>query len=768
MFKDILQRLYNGDASCLTQDVIFNTNQIVLSLLGKPVDMLTSVEKEVIGDILHISNIIYNNTDRSILVLEDGIYDLLLEKHKKYNPNYQVGAEPIQIQNSAGSVNVQEVNNNYSIPKPAFVKYNIDRESMFFYENLMRTDHTVIEMPENRNVVSKRLRNTAHKYPQLVGTLDKAKFTLDCEAREKGVYENDNVQIFERDFLRKHVQEGYVDPNNITLVLELKYDGVSVEGEVTDQVLSARTRGDTGIDKASDITPILAGYPFVNAKGYKIEPFGMKFEAIINKYNLHQLCVDTGKNYANARNAIIGIFGSSNAAQLAKYITLVPLATSHDNMNRVEEIEFMNKYYATGEGLRYAVVTGNYESVLFQVKRFVEEAEAMRDILPFMYDGVVVSYLDPAIRKALGRKNSVNRYSIAIKFNTKKKQTRIRNITYTVGANGDITPMLWYDPVEFFGNVQTKSSGHSYGRFMELCLKPGDVIDIEYTNDVMAYINKANVEENYYNPNPFFQFIQTCPECGMPLSLSESGLNVTCENLECPGRVIARLTNMVAKLGFKGFSEESIKKLKLTSFHDLMNIDYDRAFLLGDANGDNLMQAIRNFLTTPVMDYTVIGALGFDGIAATKWKAILKSVSLRDIIKLNEAVLLPLLSGIKGIGYKTAGIIVKQRNLFMKDLLFIHNNMTNVISSNGNESSEPLAASKVIRFSGIRDAELMMRLSSMGHDCSEGSVTKATDILLIPFAGYTSGNVEKATKYGTKIIPIQEFYLNQSTYLGDC
>ena len=148
----------------------------------------------------------------------------------------------------------------------------------------MRTDHTVIEMPENRNMISNRLRNTAHKYPQLVGTLDKAKFTLDCEAREKGVYEKDNVQIFERDFLRKHVQEGYVDPNNITLVLELKYDGVSVEGEVTDQVLSARTRGDTGIDKASDITPILAGYPFVNARGYKIEPFGMKFEAIINKY----------------------------------------------------------------------------------------------------------------------------------------------------------------------------------------------------------------------------------------------------------------------------------------------------------------------------------------------------------------------------------------------------------------------------------------------------------------------------------------------------
>ena len=70
-------------------------------------------------------------------------------------------------------------------------------------------------------------------------------------------------------------------------------------------------------------------------------------------------------------------------------------------MNRVEEIEFMNKYYSTGEQLRYVVISGNYDSVMYQVRQFVMETEAMRDndILPFLYDGVVVSYLDQGIRK---------------------------------------------------------------------------------------------------------------------------------------------------------------------------------------------------------------------------------------------------------------------------------------------------------------------------------------------------------------------------------
>lgn len=772
--QDILQHLYKGDASCLTSEVIFNINQMTLGILNK--EPLTPVELNVLCDIIHISNIIYNNTDRSVLVLEDGVYDLLLEKYKRYNPNFQVGAEPIQFKEFNNQIYEEIPEGGFKVSP--YTKVNIDTSNMFYYNNLRTySDMTMVDMPENRTSVSKRLRNVSHKYPSLVGTLDKVKFTLDNDAIQKGVYNDANVKVFERDFLRKHIEKGIVNPNNITLVLELKYDGVSIEGEVTDQILTARTRGDTGIDKASDLTPILGGYPFKGATGYKIEPFGMKFEAIINKYNLQLLSRECGKNYVNARNAIIGILGSSNATNYAKYITLVPLATSHDNMNRVEEIEFMNKYYSTGEALRYVVVSGTYDSVLYQVKRFVNEVERMRDedIFPFLFDGVVVSYLDPGIRKVLGRENSINKYSIAIKFNPKKKLTRVRNITYTVGANGDITPMIWYDPIEFYGMINTKSSGHSYSRFTELNLKPGDVIQADYVNDVMVYISKPNIEENYYNPNPFFKFIDTCPECGTKLEISESGKNVICPNMSCTGRLNARLTNMLTKLGFKGFSEETVKTLQINSFYDFMHMTIERASVLGEVNSNNLMCAITNFLTTPIVDYNILGALGFSGIASGKWKLILKIATLKDIIKLNDAALSGLLStNVKGISYKTSAVIIKERHYFMKDLLFIYNNMDNVIFTNGN-NDDMIGMRKTIRFTGIRDVELMTSLQNLGHDCSEGSVTKATDILLIPYEGFSSTKVNKALSYNSdinnshkiKIIPIQDFKLNQTTYLSE-
>ena len=67
---------------------------------------------------------------------------------------------------------------------------------------------TMVNMPENNgSSISKRIRNVSHKYPSLVGTLDKVKFVMDNDAIQKGVYDDSNVKVFERDFLRKQFQK---------------------------------------------------------------------------------------------------------------------------------------------------------------------------------------------------------------------------------------------------------------------------------------------------------------------------------------------------------------------------------------------------------------------------------------------------------------------------------------------------------------------------------------------------------------------------------
>lgn len=89
---------------------------------------------------------------------------------------------------------------------------------------------------------------------------------------------------------------------------------------------------------------------------------------------------------------------------------------------------------------------------------------------------------------------------------------------------------------------------------------------------------------------------------------------------------------MVNKLGFKGFSEETIKTLNLQSFYDLMTITEERASVLGPTNAKNLINAIERLYESKAPDFNILGSLGFSNIGSSKWKTILKAVTLHDII----------------------------------------------------------------------------------------------------------------------------------------
>ena len=250
--------------------------------------------------------------------------------------------------------------------------------------------------------------------------------------------------------------------------------------------------------------------------------FGIKFEAIITYDNLARIAQQFGKVYKNARVAIIGILGSRDARMYRDFITLVPIRTGGLNFtDPVQEIEFLNTYYSNGVGMRYAVLTSSdYTTLLYRVKRFKDEAEYMRRYLGFMYDGVVINYADPDVKRNLGRQNSIDLWSMAIKFNALEKNTYFYGYKYTIGQDGRITPMAYFAPVEFNGSIHDKTTVHSYKRFKDLGLKIGDIVSIKYVNDVICYLSKPDITYNRENPNPVLEFPTHCPSCGSPLMFS--------------------------------------------------------------------------------------------------------------------------------------------------------------------------------------------------------------------------------------------------------
>lgn len=756
----ILQKLLSGDLSVLSSDNIIQVSEDAIDLLNKPV--LDEYDVMCANIIINISQIVYNNTDRSILFLEDGIYDLLLEKYKEYDRGFQVGAPVIRFNQDGEAVSEREF-----IEPMTFIDNPKDFiQSSLYYEDLIKTPpmdmNLFKEIDRNSGrVISKRNINVPHMYPKLVGSLDKCKFTLDSEAMEKDSYDLDNVKIFERDFLAKHLQMGLIDMQTpFELVAELKYDGVSVEADVTHKILSARSRGDANNDIAADMTDIFGGYEFPYApKMDDSEAFGMKFEAIISYTNLDKMGALKGRYYKNSRNGIIGLLGSSDAYDYRDLITLIPLATSIEGIDRVEEIEFLNKYYNSGEYLRYSILSGTYTEILFQVYKFVKEAEIMRNMLPFMYDGVVISYRDPKIIEALGRENSINKYSMAIKFNPLVREAVFTGYSYTVGQDGTITPMIHYTPVEFYGTIHTKSSGHSYARFMDLGLAKGDIIQIEYTNDVMPYVTKPPVQSNFVNNNPPEIFPINCPYCGTPIIINESGKSATCPNMKCPERVIAKMANMMSKLNLKDFGEETFRYLKTTSLSQLLNYTYDDVKDLGHLTAEKLIARINEVRSTPLYDYKIMGSIGFTGIAIETWKKILNVIPFMTIVNDSDEELYLKLKSLKGIGDVTARTIVKERHDLSDDISEILS-LPNLIMSYG------LKSGKTIRYTGCRpDENLTTYLTSKGFDARpDAGVTKNTDILVVPYIGFSSSKMNKIGE-DTKVVDMAAFKANPDMFL---
>ena len=107
MISNILNDLRNGSTK-LVYDNKEYINDYAMQLYNKT--GLSSDELEDYRKIILICNITYNDTDKEILPIEDGFYDLLLEKYRKYDPNFQVGAEVISFSSSKPLLSENEIN----------------------------------------------------------------------------------------------------------------------------------------------------------------------------------------------------------------------------------------------------------------------------------------------------------------------------------------------------------------------------------------------------------------------------------------------------------------------------------------------------------------------------------------------------------------------------------------------------------------------------------------------------------------------------------
>lgn len=291
-----------------------------------------------------------------------------------------------------------------------------------------------------------------------------------------------NIDKFDKAY---NTGEGYL--------IESKLDGLTVVMYKQNGQVTFATRG--GSNQGENVTDQMLQLDEVKSAADKA-PEGMivRGEAIIPKYKFEQ-----SEKYSNARNAVSGALRSK---EIGSFASVEPRFVAYDIMSShsQDEVSDLKTLSELGfDTVTYKLVPSH--SDLYQEIKIAVESD-WRDCELFEIDGLVIKPI---------RKNKVEydgdghhaKGQIAVKFPPKGKTTYLRDIDFTVGKDGRMTPVAIYDEIEIDGVKMSRASVGSWSNLLKWNVSIGDKIFVVRSNDVIPQIDA--VLERYDDSEPITQ-----------------------------------------------------------------------------------------------------------------------------------------------------------------------------------------------------------------------------------------------------------------------
>ena len=259
-----------------------------------------------------------------------------------------------------------------------------------------------------------------------------------------------------------------------------------------------------------------------------------------------------------------------------------------------------------------------------------------RTSLNYPIDGGVIKINDNYLFEKLGNIGKAPRTWCAIKFPPKEITTQVLDILYQVGRTGKITPVALLKDVKLQGSIIRKATLHNCKEVNDLQLRVNDTVILRKAGDIIPEI--VSVLKNL-RPLKSRTFINpvTCPSCFRPLKLSETSVDLVCNNYDCPAQVILRLCYYTSR-GLGDINTLSSKTLE--KFYQLYNInsiaklynlplnDIEKLDGFGPKSRQNIESNINK--SKNINDFKFLASIGMDGIGIENAKLI--SILLRKYL----------------------------------------------------------------------------------------------------------------------------------------
>ena len=445
----------------------------------------------------------------------------------------------------------------------------------------------------NFQVVNK-LNKIEHNHPML--SLDKTK---DINEVQKFIYYNDYIAMAKMD----------------GLTCSLKY--------VNGKLVSAETRGNGFIGE--DILH--------NALQVKNIPKRIDFKdeliidgEIICTYENFKEFESEYKNPRNFASGSIRLLDSKESSM--RRLSFI----AWDCISGLEGVEKLSTKLLKLNVLGFTVVpfmAGEYsiDDTISTIQSITQEAG-------YPIDGIVYKYDIISEYEAAGKTDHHFKGGLAYKFYDEEYETILRDVEWTMGRTGVLTPVALLEPINIDGSEVSRASLHNISIMDELGIRYQDTKVMVYkANMIIPQISKALPYEGEIAS--LINIPAVCPICGEPTIIKgENGVRVLyCSNPNCEGKLINRLDHFFGKNGLdaKGLSKATFEKLIdwgwIENIKDVFKLkehkkEWEKMQGFGEKSVEKILQAIEDCKSCSLD--AIISAAGIPLIGKTVGKDLSK------------------------------------------------------------------------------------------------------------------------------------------------
>lgn len=561
--------------------------------------------------------------------------------------------------------------------------------------------------------------------------------------------------------------------NGHDLVASVKLDGLTVRLTYKDgNLVLAESRGNGII--GSDVTEHVKQFTNVPLHINKEGTYVIDGEALIRLDDFAE--INKNEKYKNSRNLAAGTLSSLDTSvvkdrKLSWYAWEVVEGLNANSfaflLMEAQELGF--------DVVPFAKLTWLDMPFDKVIKLFINEAKRQN----FPQDGVVFKFDDVAYGKSLGNTSHHFRNGIAYKIFNDSVETTLRDVEWSCGKTGILTPVAIFDTVDIEGSEVSRASLHNISVMSEILGRSwkGQRIGVYKANMIIPAVRWAEqfdaskfndlILDVSYNNIPI-----KCPICGQPTKIvKENDSEVLyCTNEACKGRLLGKLSHAASKnaLNIDGLSESTIEKFInlgwLNSIHDIYYLTTHENEMktlegFGDKSVEKLLSSIEKSRNTSLERFIYSLSIPLVGKSASKMIAEATDYDLGKFMNIMTIYGAKYFGSIQGIGDV---LISSMDNYFEKQCDKIWQlSKEFVFETKGNYKTNDLLNGKTFVITGSLNHysnrnELKEVIESNGGKVS-GSISSKTSYLINNDIDSTSSKNKKAKSLGIPIINEEDF-----------